>query len=45
MERIKKKLCGRALKRVKYNRRILAVNPNDKRKLGPNAGSGKKDAK
>ena len=33
---------GRAKKRIQYNRRILAVNPNDKKKQGPNAGSGRK---
>ena len=33
---------GRAKKRIQYNRRIAQVNPNDKRKQGPNAGSGRK---
>ena len=33
---------GRAKKRIQYNRRIAGVNPKDKRKQGPNAGSGRK---
>ena len=41
-ERQKKLLTGRAKKRIQYNRRVLAVDPNDKRKRGPNAGSGRK---
>ena len=41
-ERAKKKVVGRANKRLQYKRRILAVDPNDKRKRGPNAGSGRK---
>lgn len=43
MERPKKKVMGRAFKRIQYRRRILAVNPNEKRKTGPNFGSGRKD--
>jgi len=43
MERNKKKIMGRAKKRSQFNRRFKAVNPNDKRKPGPNAGSGKKE--
>lgn len=42
MERTKKKIIGRAKKRSQYNKRFHAVNPNDKRRPGPNAGSGKK---
>ena len=42
MERTKKKIVGRSKKRAQYNRRFHAVNPNDKRRPGPNAGSGKK---
>ena len=38
----KKVPVGRAKKRLQYNRRIAQVNPNDKRKQGPNAGSGRK---
>ncbi len=41
-ERTKKLVMGRAKKRVQYKRRILAINPNDKRKVGPNFGSGRK---
>ena len=41
-ERVKKQVVGRAKKRIQYNRRVLAVDPNDKRKRGPNAGSGRK---
>ena len=41
-ERIKKLLTGRAKKRQQYERRIVKADPNDKRKKGPNAGSGKK---
>ena len=44
MERPKKLTVGRAKKRMQYKRRIVNVDPNDKRKKGPNAGSGKKDA-
>lgn len=42
MERAKKIVMGRAKKRIQYKRRILSVNPNDKRKMGPNFGSGRK---
>ena len=42
-ERTKKLVVGRAKKRIQYERRVVKVNPNDKRKKGPNAGSGKKD--
>ena len=41
-ERLKKLVTGRAKKRLQYKRRIVNVNPGDKRKKGPNAGSGKK---
>lgn len=41
-ERAKKKIVGRGKKRIQYNRRVIAVDPNDKRKRGPNAGSGRK---
>ena len=41
-ERVKKRIMGRAKKRNQYKRRFLAVNPNDKRKVGPNFGSGRK---
>ena len=41
-ERLKKMVVGRAKKRLQYKRRIINVDPNDKRKKGPNAGSGKK---
>jgi small subunit ribosomal protein S30e len=41
-ERLKKLVVGRAKKRLQYKRRIVNVNPGDKRKKGPNAGSGKK---
>ena len=44
MERPKKLPVGRAKKRLQYKRRIVNVDPNDKRKKGPNAGSGKKEA-
>ena len=43
-ERLKKLIVGRAKKRLQYKRRIINVDPNDKRKKGPNAGSGKKEA-
>ena len=42
MERAKKKVMGRARKRAQYVARIKNVDPNDKRKKGPNAGSGRK---
>ncbi len=41
-ERAKKRVVGRAAKRNAYNRRIIAVDPNDKRKKGPNFGAGRK---
>ena len=41
-ERPRKKVVGRAKKRIQYNRRVVAVNPNDKRKQGPNFGAGRK---
>ena len=41
-ERAKKRDVGRAAKRNSYNRRIIAVDPNDKRKKGPNFGAGRK---
>ena len=41
-ERARKKVMGRAKKRLQYTKRILQVDPKDKRKRGPNAGSGKK---
>ncbi len=41
-ERAKKLVMGRAKKRLQYARRCAMVNPNDKRKRGPNAGSGRK---
>merc|ERR1712216_965713 len=44
MERQKKLIVGRAKKRAQYKNRIINVDPNDKRKKGPNAGSGKKEA-
>ena len=43
-ERAKKRVVGRAKKRIQFKNRIINVDPNDKRKKGPNAGSGKKDA-
>tara|TARA_B110000305_G_C18971966_1_gene417567 strand:+ start:146 stop:280 length:135 start_codon:yes stop_codon:yes gene_type:complete len=43
MERPKKLTVGRAKKRNDYKRRIINVDPMDKRKKGPNAGSGKKE--
>ena len=41
-ERTKKNVMGRAKKRIQYARRCVLVNPNDKRKRGPNAGCGRK---
>jgi small subunit ribosomal protein S30e len=41
-ERAKKKQMGRASKRMKYNRRVVGVDPMDKRKKGPNFGAGRK---
>ena len=43
MERQQKHKVGRAKKRLQYKRRIINVDPNDRRKKGPNAGSGKKE--
>eukprot|EP00356_Strombidium_inclinatum_P016179 CAMPEP_0170484582 /NCGR_PEP_ID=MMETSP0208-20121228/3991_1 /TAXON_ID=197538 /ORGANISM="Strombidium inclinatum, Strain S3" /LENGTH=62 /DNA_ID=CAMNT_0010757929 /DNA_START=85 /DNA_END=273 /DNA_ORIENTATION=+ len=44
-EKLKKNKVGRAKKRIQYNRRIKNVDPNDKRKKGPNAGSGRAEPK
>ena len=44
-ERAKKRVVGRAKKRQQYERRIVKADPADKRKRGPNAGSGRKDEK
>ena len=41
-ERARKRVAGRAKKRAQYNKRIVMVNPNDKRKAVPNAGAGRK---
>ena len=41
-ERSRKLKVGRAKKRDQYKRRIEQVDPKDKRKKGPNFGSGKK---
>ena len=41
-ERQKKRQVGRAKKRLQYKKRIINVDPNDKRKKGPNFGAGKK---
>jgi small subunit ribosomal protein S30e len=41
-ERAKKRVTGRASKRLQYKKRILGVDLNDKRKKGPNFGAGKK---
>ena len=38
-ERAKKIQMGRAKKRLQYARRCVLVNPNDKRKRGPNSSS------
>ena len=35
---------GRAKKRLQYKRRVVMVDPKDKKKKGPNFGSGKKPA-
>ena len=43
MERVKKLITGRAKKRLQYKRRVVNVDPNDRRKKGPNFGSGKKE--
>lgn len=42
-ERAKKHVVGRAKKRQIYERRVLKADPGDKRKRGPNAGSGRKE--
>ena len=42
MERDKKKIVGRGKKRQQYLKRIKNVDPNDKRRKGPNFGSGRK---
>ena len=44
-ERAKKLIVGRAKKRMQYERRVVKVDPKDKRKKGPNAGSGRKEEK
>ena len=41
-ERAHKHVAGRAKKRIQYNRRVVNIDPNDKRKKGPNFGSGRK---
>ena len=41
-ERARKRKVGRAKKRIQYKRRILMVDPKDKKKKGPNFGAGKK---
>ncbi len=41
-ERAKKRQTGRAKKRLQYKKRIINVDPNDKKKKGPNFGAGKK---
>jgi len=41
-ERAKKRVKGRAAKRLQYNRRINGVDVNDKRRKGPNFGAGRK---
>lgn len=41
-ERARKRQTGRAKKRLQYKKRIINVDPNDKRKKGPNFGAGKK---
>ena len=43
-ERARKLVVGRAKKRFQYKKRIENVDPKDKRKKGPNFGSGKKVA-
>ncbi len=42
MERTKKKVMGRAKKRLQYARRCAMVNRDDRRTRGPNFGSGRK---
>ena len=41
-ERAKKRVVGRAKKRLQYKRRIINVDPKEKKKKGPNFGAGKK---
>ena len=41
-ERARKRQTGRAKKRLQYKKRIINVDPNDKRKKRPNFGAGKK---
>jgi hypothetical protein len=38
----KKRVLGRSKKRLHYKRRIVNVDPKDKRKKGPNFGAEKK---
>jgi small subunit ribosomal protein S30e len=40
-EKTKKKVMGRAKKRQQYGKRIVGVDPNDKRRKGPNFGAGR----
>ncbi len=41
-ERAHKFKTGRAKKRLQYKRRVINVDPKDKKKKGPNFGAGKK---
>ena len=41
-DRAKKRVKGRAAKRLQFNRRINGVDVNDKRRKGPNFGAGRK---
>ena len=41
-EKLKKAVMGRAKKRLQYKKRVINVDPNDKRKKGTNFGAGKK---
>ena len=41
-ERAHKLIVGRSKKRQQYKKRVLAIDPNDKRKKGPNFGAGRK---
>lgn len=41
-ERASKRVVGRAKKRNQYKKRIVNVDPKDKRKKGPNFGAGRK---
>ena len=41
-ERVHKLITGRSKKRNQYKKRVLAIDPNDKRKKGPNFGAGRK---